>query len=242
MTAQETEHEKFIIKDCALIAIATGIKAQNLKELRDQLLAVQEGSIYYHFWGGLLRPRFDDPEFKNDFSAWVAHVLHDKKLAEQLSVIDPTYFPDLEGLRQELVDVMEERLDEMSIPHWAESDQQFAFITSQIVVFDTNKRISRPEELSDALQNMSPSSVFYHFIDARRRTPEGCDDFRAWIRGFGDVYDDLCDSIGAVDPYFPTLSELRAQLIMILKKYFKSNRKRRAPAGKAPEKKGGDQS
>ncbi len=46
--------EPFFIKDCALVTIATGQKAQNLKELRNRLLTIHLGSIYHHFWGGTL--------------------------------------------------------------------------------------------------------------------------------------------------------------------------------------------
>jgi hypothetical protein len=35
--------EPFIIKDCALLKIVTGKKAQKLREMRDQLLAVSLG-------------------------------------------------------------------------------------------------------------------------------------------------------------------------------------------------------
>ena len=53
--------EPFSVKDCALVTIATGKKAQNLKEMREHLLNIHLGSVYHHFWGGLLRPRFDEP-------------------------------------------------------------------------------------------------------------------------------------------------------------------------------------
>ena len=48
----------FEINDCALVGIATGRRAQSLREMRDILLDIHPGSIYYHFWGGLLRPYF----------------------------------------------------------------------------------------------------------------------------------------------------------------------------------------
>ena len=80
------------IKDCDLVAIATGVRAQNLKELRNNLLTCPPGCVYYHFWGGLIRPRFVDPEYNNDFAAWASHGIHDKKLAETLGVVDPTDF------------------------------------------------------------------------------------------------------------------------------------------------------
>jgi hypothetical protein len=71
------DNEGFKILDCALIAIATGEKAQNLREFRDRLKNVHPGCLYYHFWGGLLHPHFDDPEFQNDFAVWASRYLHD---------------------------------------------------------------------------------------------------------------------------------------------------------------------
>ena len=83
--------EPFLIKDCALVTIATGKKAQNLKEMREHLLNIHLGSVYDQFWGGL-RPRFDEPEYNNDFAEWVHDALQDNILAERLSVIEPRSF------------------------------------------------------------------------------------------------------------------------------------------------------
>ncbi len=220
MPPNQSAFESFAIKDCALIAIATGKRAQNLRELHDRISTIHPGSIYYHFWGGLLRPRFDDPEYNNDFATWSRHALHDGQMAERLGVIDPTEFSSLEELRQELLEVIEERLDETEFVPWARPDQEFNFITSQIVVFDTNRRIVEPKELADAIPTLSVGSIFYHFIDARRRTPGAVDDFRAWLWGFGETYADLCVELATVDPYFPTLTELRGELAVLFKDYF----------------------
>jgi hypothetical protein len=208
--------DQFILKDCALAAIATGRRAQNLRELRDQLQIADAGSIYYHFWGSLLRPDFDDPEYNNDFASWARHALHDVKLAEQLGVIDPADYPDIEGLRQELLEIIERRLDETEFLAWAKRDQQFHFVRSQIVVFDTGRRFSTPQELTAAMPTLSLGSIYYHVIDARRREPIWIDDFRAWLGRFGDSYADVCKQLEELDPYFNTLAELRVQLASIM--------------------------
>ena len=100
-----------------------------------------------------------------------------------------------------------------------------SFLTSQIVVFDTKKRVNTPKELLKILPHISSSSIFYHVIDARRRTPDNRDDFQAWLAGFGDKYHDLIEMIGSLDPYFPTLTELRKQILMIFKEYFAKKKK-----------------
>ncbi|UCF05939.1 MAG: hypothetical protein JSV33_02570 [bacterium] len=212
--------QSFEVKDCALAAIATGKHAENLKELRNIIVTIQPSSLYYHFWGQLLRPRFDDPEYNNDFAIWARHALHDGILAERLGMLDPVEFPDLEDLRRELVDIIEEHLDDSEIVPWCHTDQQYHFITSQIVVFNTNKTIERPRELVKAVPSMTRSSVFYHFIDARRRTFGNMDDFSAWLYGFNNRYVDLCNLLSTVDPFFSTLSELRQQLTDLFTGYF----------------------
>lgn len=220
--AAKSKIEPFAVKDCALAAIATGRRAQNLRELRDHLQAVPPGCIYYHFWGGLLRPRFDDPEYNNDFASWVRHALHDMRLAERLGVIDPAEFGDLEALRQELLDIIEQRLDETEFLAWAKRDQQFHFMRSQTVVFDTRKRVARPEELAAAIPSMSLGSIYYHFIDARHRAPQGVDDFRAWLERLGEEHAPLRDRLAGVDPYFASLRELRAQLAAVFGDFFRA--------------------
>ena len=211
----EPTAEPFNIKDCALLVIATGKSAQNLRELRDNLITIDPGSIYYHFWGTLLRPRFDDPEYNNDFAAWVRHNLHDGILAERLGVVDPSEFNEIDDLRHELIDLIEERLDESEVVLWTKADQQFYFLRSQIVVFDTRKSIYTPEELVNIIPQLSIGSIFYHFIDAKRRTPEKRDDFRAWLSGFGETYADIIEELGAIDPFFSSLTQLRRMLSLI---------------------------
>lgn len=216
--------EPFVIRDCTLVSISTGERAQNLRELRNRLIDIHPGSIYYHFWGGLLRHRFTDPEYNNDFAAWARHGLHDSILAERLGIIDPTGFEDLERLRQELIDVIEERLDETEYVPWARADQQFQFIRSQIVVFDTHKRLTEPIELVDAISHMSVGSIFYHFIDARRRCEGALDDFRSWINGLEDDFTELSNQLATVDPYFVSLTDLRSQLASLFRAFFEGER------------------
>ena len=206
----------FAIKDCALAAIATGRRAQNLKELRDEIETIDPACLLYHFWAGLLRPIFDDPRFNNGFARWVFQSLHNQPLAERLSVIDPTDFDTPDGLRRELVDVIEDELEQSEILPWTSREQQFFFIRSQIVVFSTNRKIHDPSELRDAVATMTASSVFYHFIDARRRTPNGVDDFSTWLTDLQDEkYASLCTRLAGVDPYFKTLLEIREELLEV---------------------------
>lgn len=214
--------EPFAVKDCALITIGTGERAQNLRELRERIITTHQGCIYHHFWGGLLRPSFDDPEYQNDFAAWAWRGLHDSRLAERLSLIDPSEFRDLEMLRRELVEVIEERLEETEMVPWAQHDRQFFFVRSQIVIFDTTIRIRDVADCATTLPRLTGSSVFYHFIDARRRTDSRRDDFSEWLLGFGDSHVGLVGKLAAIDPYFSTLTELRGELSALFNYYLET--------------------
>jgi hypothetical protein len=218
--APDVETSPFAIKDCALLAIATGKRAQNLRELREHLRTIDPGSIYYHFWGGLLRPRFDDPEYHNDFAIWVAHSLHNKALAERLAVIDPVVYDSLEAVRTELVEIIEESLDETEFPIWANRDDQFEFIRHQIVVFDTQLTANTPEDLPAILSGISLGSIFYHLVDARRRNENNLDDFQNWFMSFGSAYAPLSEMIHDICPYFTPLNKLREELTAAFDTYF----------------------
>jgi hypothetical protein len=211
----------FKIMDCALIAIATGEKAQNLRELRDHLRDTHPGALYYHFWGGLLRPHFDDPEYQNDFAVWASRNLHDSKISEQLSIIDPNVFDNIEDLRHEVIEIIEQRLYETEYIPWAKTGQEFHFIRSQIVIFDTGISLSDPGKFLDIIPKMSLGSIFYHFIDARRRSHENRNDFSIWLKTFGTRYKELRESLDKIDPYFTTLNELRREIDSVFHKYIK---------------------
>jgi len=214
----------FFIKDCALIAIATGKRAQNLRELTERLREVEANSVFYHFWGGLLRPRFDNPEYHNDFAIWVAESLHNKVLAEKLAAIDPSAFENIEDLRNEVIETLEEALDDAEYPLWAKKDSLFDFIRCRLVIFDTKMKVIAPENFLPLLPNLSLGSIFFHFIDGRRRNRNSLDDFRNWITSFGAPYEELVRRIGEICPYFTPLNKLREQLTEVFELYFKGKK------------------
>jgi len=210
----------FAVRDCALITLATGQRAQSLKEFRDAVQEVPAGSLYHHFWGRLLRPQFDEPEYNNDFASWTWRGLHDRPLAERLSMVIPTDFDDLEGVRQEVLEIVSQRLGESELSLWSAADQMFHFLQGQIVVFDAALHFDRPADIVSYLPTFPTGSIFFHFIDARRRTPGRTDDFSAWLAGFGDEFLPLIDRLGRLDPYFSSLKEIRHLVTAIFQRYF----------------------
>jgi hypothetical protein len=219
-----TRTREIAIRDCALIAIATGVQAGSLVELRDRFHTIDSASIHYHFWGGLLRPKFDDPEYRNDFAIWSRNDLHDEKLGERLGILDPTSFDSIEALRRVILEVLNTRVEETGD---AAATAPFHFVRSQIVVFDTGVRLRRPERLARLLPRLSLGSIYFHFIDARRRSPEGLDDFAGWFRQCGDRYAELAEHFSNLDYYFISLARLRRELATHLREHFAGLRNRK---------------
>lgn len=205
----------FAVKDCALVALATGKRANNLKEFREILLTVDLSCLYHHFWGGLLQARFEEREYNNDFAAWIRHGVHDGVLAERLAMVTPAAYSNLEQMRQGIVELIETRVDEVESLNWIRATLQFEFIRSQIIVFDTRKQFERPQQLTEYFPALSTSAIFYHFIDARRRSEEGVDDFSIWLHSFGDECAEVTAKLAGIDPYFGNLRELKQQLVTV---------------------------
>jgi hypothetical protein len=198
--------------DCALTILSLGRSAQTLRELRDHVATVPGQSLNHHFQDSLLRPSFDDPEYRNDFAIWSKRELHDAALAERLGIIDPTDFADFEHLRQHLLDVLEDRLAEAEVVPQAARGKEFHFLRSQFVIIDTGTLASSPEDLGALIPSLSTGSIFFHYIDARRRPPLSLDDFSAWLSGWGDRYQIIAERLASVDYHLLSLTELRERI------------------------------
>lgn len=204
--------EPFFVKSCALAVISTGEFVMTLAHLKEVMKRIPLRSIYYHFWGSRLRASFTHPDYYNDFAYWAHSSLHDSILSERLGILDPTEFTDLEDLRKALIEVIDERLDEIEYSSWSKDEIQFQFLEASTIVFDTSIKVTHPKELKSVIPSLSFNSIFYHFIDARRRTPERIDDFCFWLKNFGNEYSELIKKIKSIDPFFSDLSTIRQRL------------------------------
>jgi hypothetical protein len=209
----------FYVKDCVLAVLSTGEAASSMSEFKHILTHIPTSSLYYHFWGRHFRSTFVQPEFHNDFARWSYYFLHDRILSERLGILDPTEYGDLEDLRSAMIEILEQRLDEIKFAFWSKGENMFHFLRSTIIVFDTAITIEHPIELKQILPTLSPSSIFYHFIDARRRTSTGIDDFSFWLAQEGSVYETLLKKIQHIDPFFLSLVEQRQKLTEIMVNY-----------------------
>jgi hypothetical protein len=209
----------FKVKDCALLVRMSGLPpAINLRELRERLAACSENVLFHHFCEPLLRPAFDHPDYRNDFAVWAKWYLADRVLAERLGILDPFSMSSLEELRAVTLDIIDERLSEMVMIPSAAPGDAFYFLEATTVVFDTGERIMNPRELALAIGKMTNGSVYYHFLEARRRTPAGRDDFSAWLKEEEKKNARYIRALDSIDFYFHSLSNLKEELVAALEK------------------------
>jgi len=213
----ERNNMPFNIKDCTLITRMAGLStAMNLRELRERIKICPVESIFHHFCETVIRPTFDDPEFRNDLAIWAARHIRDRILAERLGILNPYAMDDFEQLRLHVLDILDERLSELFYFPWAPRGEEFQFMQAATVVFETGIELKTPEDIIRRLPQMSLSSIYYHFVEARRRTENRTDDFSAWLVDFGEGVAPLLEALHGIDFYFLTLPELKQKLITSL--------------------------
>lgn len=204
----------FEVKDCALITRMGGVEAAvSLRELREGIARCPLECLFHHFCETQLRPTFDDPEFSNDFAVWSAKQVRDRVLAERLGVLNPYDFDHLEHLRSAALEVIDDRLAEVGHHQFAPAGEEFRFMRAVTVVFDVGMELHTPEDLVNRLPEFSTSSVYYHFVEARRRTEGHLDDFSSWLAGFGSGTEKLLQALHGIDFYYLTLPELKDALL-----------------------------
>jgi hypothetical protein len=99
---------------------------------------------------------------------------------------------------------------------WPQATDPIHFLQAMTIVFDTGILVEEAENLLPAVANMSLGSIYFHFIEARRREPMGGDDFTAWLHSWNSSHADLIDALTQIDFYFLSLRELKRELISVL--------------------------
>jgi len=210
----------FEVKDCSLITRMAGVKeAMNLRELEERLRICPDECLFYHFCETVIRPTFDYPDYPNDFALWANSQLRDKILAERLAVINPYKFQSFDELRKQILDIIEERLSEIDHIPWVPKGSAFQFLRAATIVFNTGIILNTQKDFRKQLPKMSLGSIYYHFVEARRRNNGRVDDFTEWLNKFNDKTRSLIYIYGEIDFYFLSLTELKDTLIAVATEY-----------------------
>ncbi len=97
--------EEFHFMKSISFVIPTNYVARNLKEFAEILDKITIDSIYFHIFEARLRIE----KGKNDFSNWVENSIGEKKLAEEISKLDP-YTYSMEDLRKKIIKIVEAKI------------------------------------------------------------------------------------------------------------------------------------
>ena len=205
----------FKFYECIILVMPTGKKAANLREFAELLKVVGPRVLFHHLHQFFIKPVHQPRDYPNDFAHWAAFGLEDFMLAEKLSNLAPFRFSDVEGLREALVDIIEDHIWESPIIPWARPGSEFFFNESTTMVIPTGIEAKNLIELENALIKVNTSSIYYHFFESRQRLHQDTDDFSFWIENNFDC-PELVSQIRNIDFYLYSLLELRERIMQIL--------------------------
>jgi len=192
-------------------------KATNLGELLAGMKACPDASIFQHTFQTLREHHFIREGFSNDFAHWAFAACNEVGLAERLSVIDVREVTSVVGLRERLVNITSEYLEQNPRARDRAAFEPFYFCASESVVIPTPYVARNLAEFSEALHKVSRHSIYYHFIDARLRLKLNTNDFSLWLENELDL-GVVADRINGIDIYTQTLQDVRRAILRIIDK------------------------
>jgi len=99
--------EEFHFREAVSFIVPTTLEARDLSEFADGLERIGFGSLSFHVFDARLRLE----KGANDFSEWLATMLGERILAQEIARLDP-YTYTLDGLRAAMVRLVRRRLQE----------------------------------------------------------------------------------------------------------------------------------
>src|SRR4030081_468853 len=189
-------------------------RASTLSELLDALRQCPDDSIFQHTFRTLQEHHFIRQGFSNDFAHWSLSACHEPILAEQLASVDVRHFTSIEGLRRQLVEIVDEFFEEHPRAGSRTAHEPFYFCASDIAVLPTPFVPASLPDFGQGLRNVSIHSIHHHFIEARLRLRLMSNDFSQWLEEWGMTK--AAQSIERIDIYTNTMEGVRDQIARIV--------------------------
>ncbi len=201
--------EVFEFKECIHLIKATGRKARNLREFKEMIAVVPDESILHHTSQYFIKSRI--LEYTNDFAHWAGESLGERVLAEHLSSVDPYTFGSMDGLRKELLFVIDAYLEKFPEPREILPGNEFYFNETVTLVFPARIKARNLAEFLMAVKYVNVNSIYYHFYEARVRNWSGADDFSVWLKETLGR-EELAARIRSIDPFMHDTEGIRTHL------------------------------
>ena len=197
---------------CIEIKELLGLKANDEHKLLELIEEVPIDSIYYHTHSYFLRHYYIKGPYPNDFANWAVAQVRDRVLGEKLGSVTPSVKRDLEDIRLELVEIIDQHLAGTKITPFVIYGEPFHFMKSTIISVPTGQSVSTLDEFVDVLEMMDASAIYNHMFEARQRIKRARSDFASWIEESLGLTT-LADAIEGIDCYMYSLEGLREKLL-----------------------------
>ena len=207
---------EFHFESCIEIKELLGKRADDEMELLELIEEVPADSIYYHMHSYFLRHRYIAGIYPNDFATWAAVQVRDRVLGEKLAAVTP-WGDGIEGIRSELIDILDRHITEIKTVPSVASGQPFYFMQSKIIKVHTGIFANNLNEFIEALKVIDASVIYNHVYEARLRDRRNRSDFSHWIDEVLGLKE-LAGRIEQVDCYMYTLEGFRSQLLNVCTK------------------------
>ncbi|MBN1521353.1 MAG: hypothetical protein JW928_02370 [Candidatus Aureabacteria bacterium] len=202
----------FIFMDCIEIKELLGQRADDELKLMELIEEVSSDSIYYHTHSYFLRHFYISGPYPSDFANWAAIQVRDRVLGERLASIIPSGEKNIEDIRMELIDTIDDHLSNIKVVPSVVYGQPFYFMQSKIIEVPTNLVVSSLKEFTEALKIVDASAIYNHVFEARLRDRRGRSDFAIWLKEVLNL-ENLAHEFEMIDSYMYSLEGLRKKLL-----------------------------
>ncbi|HVM32656.1 MAG TPA: DUF5752 family protein [bacterium] len=221
MTSDGSAPAPFIFRTSVESIQLTGRKAANLAELHAGLREAEGSTIYHHTHRFYRAHSFLGAWNRSDFALWAANNLKEEALAERMAALDTRDYPNLEALKQALLETL--------APLEAEPDRwqrkvpaglEFHFCKSISLVFPAGYEAKNLEDFLEALERVDLASLYFHLIEsplhAHGRARPFANDFSNWLAELG--FEAQAKSLAELNPYSGDLESLRTRALGLFRK------------------------
>ena len=191
-----------------------GRSARDEQQLLEAIEEIPLDSLSYHTQSFFLRHKYIAGPYPNDFATWAAIQVRDRVLGEKLGILDPYDFENLEALRTEIVNIIDEHLSQLQIIPRVIYGEPFHFMQSRIIEVPTGMEARTLREFRKILATVDASTVYYHNFEAILRLGRRMGDFALWIEEQLDL-PELAKKISSLDFYMTSLESIRQRIIKL---------------------------
>jgi hypothetical protein len=210
----ESAKDPFFFTGCWELREMLGRSARDEQQLLEAIEEIPLDSLSYHTQSFFLRHAYIAGPYPNDFATWAAIQVRDRVLGEKLGILDPYDFENLEALRTEIVNIIDEHLSQLQIIPRVIYGEPFHFMQSRIIEVPTGLESRTLTEFKNILATVDASAVYYHNFEAMLRLGRRMGDFALWIEEQLDL-PDLAQKISRLDFYMGSLESVRHQIIKL---------------------------